>query len=138
MRLASLGAVAALLSIPAIAFGFSGPTAVKSGPPVVSYQCDGGRAASVVYESGSDYLHAKANVTLGGRTLELRSAPTLYGVRYRERRDGPALAWTIRGEQAWLTESPDPDSYAGEEHRLASCVRVRGAVVAADSHGDDH
>ena len=139
MRLATAGALAALLSIPAIAFGYSGPTAVKSGPPVIPYLCDGGRTASVVYESGSNFQHAKAKVTLDGRTVELRSAPTLYGSRYRGAGEtGTTLAWTLRGEQAWLTESPDEDSYAGEEQPLANCTRLRGAAPVPEAHGEDH
>lgn len=138
MRLASFGAAASALIAPAIALAFSGPTAVKSGPPVIPYLCDGGRPASVVYESGSDYRHARALVTLDGRTLELGAAPTLYGVRYRSEGEAPALAWTLRGEQAWLTEAPDEESYAGEEHAVARCVRLRAATVAAEAHGDDH
>jgi len=133
----------AALAAPAAVLGFANPPPGKSGPPVVPYACDSGREASAVYESGSDYRHAKARITLDGRTLELRAAPTLYGVRYRGAAEegGPALAWTLRGEQAWLTESPDEDGYAGEERELARCVRVRGAVpyaAAADGHDDDH
>lgn len=138
MRLAVFGAVAALLAIPALAVAYSGPTAVKSGPPVIPYLCDGGRSASVVYESGSDFRHAKALVTLEGRTVELVAAPTLYGVRYRSDGGAPALAWTLRGEEAWLTEAPEEDSYTGDERPLARCVRVRGAAPAAEVHGDDH
>lgn len=138
MRLGLAGAIVALTAIPAIAFAFSGPTAVKSGPPVVPYLCDGGRPASVVYESGSDYRHARARVTLDGRTLELRSAPTLYGARYRGDSEGSAVAWTLRGEQAWLTKAPDEDSYTREEDALARCVRLRGSSVASQGAGDDH
>lgn len=133
---------ATLLALPAIAWGFATPTAVKSGPATIPYLCGDGRAATVVYENGSDYRHARARLTYEGRTVELRSAPTLLGLRYRGDGDGgaPAWAWTLRGEQARLTESPDEESYAGEERELDRCVRVRGAVAVAthDGHGDDH
>ena len=130
-----------LLAAPALVFASSTPPPGKAGPAIVPYLCDGGRAASVVYESGSDYRHARALVTLDGRTLELRSAPTLYGVRYRAEagEEGAApLAWSLRGEEAWLTEAPDDDSYARQERALARCIRVRGIAAAEPAHGDDH
>ena len=80
-------------------------------------------------------------MTLDGHAYELEAAPTLYGVRYRGpgEGEGPPLAWTLRGEEAWLTEAPAEDSYAGEERTLARCVRVRGAYAAFESgHGTDH
>ena len=144
MKLASAGAALALLALPAIAFGFSTPPPGKSGPPVVPYLCNEGRQASVVYESGNDYIHARALVTIDGRTIEMRAAPALYGVRYRSEGAGESLAWSLRGEQARLTESPDADGYTGEEHALADCVRLRGAPPPAgeshggDAHGEDH
>lgn len=134
-------AAALLLAAPALLFAASTPPPGKAGPAIVPYLCDGGRAASVVYESGSDYQHARALVTLDGRTLELRSAPTLYGVRYRAEtaEEGTApLAWSLHGEEARLTEAPDADSYAREERELARCIRVRGMAAAQPAHGDDH
>ena len=134
----------AVLAAPALAFASSTPPPAKAGPATVPYLCDGGRAASVVYESGSDYQHARALVTLDGQTLEMRSAPTLYGVRYRAEagQDGASpLAWSLHGEEARLTEAPDEDSYARQERELARCIRVRGMAVAdsaAQEHGDDH
>ena len=144
MKLASAGAALALLALPAIGFGFSTPPPGKSGPPVVPYLCNEGRQASVVYESGSDYIHARALVTIDGRTIEMRAAPALYGVRYRSEAAAESLAWSIRGEQAWLTESPDADGYAGEEHALAYCTRLRGTPPPAsesqggEAHGEEH
>jgi hypothetical protein len=134
----------ALLGIPTIVVGYSTPPPGKAAPPVVSYQCNDGRAASVIYESGNDYVHAKARVTYDGRTFELEAAPTLYGVRYRgeSAEEGMPLAWTLRGEQAWLTESPDADGYTRQERERARCVRLRGgsaeAVGAGDGHGEGH
>ena len=66
------------------------------------------------------------------RTFDLRAAPTLYGVRYRgEATSGPALAWSLRGEEAVLSEAPEADSYVRAERELLRCVRVRGAMAAA-------
>lgn len=148
MRLLSACAAAALLAIPSLGFGYSTPPPAKSGPPVVPYLCSDGRPASVVYESGNDFVHAKALVTWDGRTLELEAAPTLYGVRYRAEEGEPPLAWSLRGEEAWLTEAPEADSYTREERELARCIRLRGAAnetAAAEpghgehgEHGEDH
>ena len=102
---------------------------VAAPPPVVPYLCSGGEIANVIYESGSDYLHAAARLTLGDRHLELHPAPTLYGFRYRTRSSGEgAYAWTVRGEQASLTESPDADGYVRGEREITRCIRLRGAL----------
>ena len=144
MKPTSAGVAAALLAIPAALFAYSTPPPGKAGPATIPYLCADGRPASVVYESGSDYLHARALVTFEGRTVEMRSAPTLYGVRYRSEAAGEAgapLAWSLRGEEAWLTESPDEESYVGEEREVTRCVRVRDAATPtpeAGEHGDDH
>jgi hypothetical protein len=142
MRILPACFAGALLAIPAALLGYATPPPGKSGPPVVPYLCHGGHEAVAIYESGSDFQHATAKITYEGRTIELRAAPTLYGVRYRgEGESGSALAWTLRGEEAWLTESPDEDSYAGDEPAIARCVRVRGVMpyaAAYGSHGDDH
>ena len=82
---------------------------VAAPPPVVPYLCSGGEIANVIYESGSDYLHAAARLTLGDRHLELHPAPTLYGFRYR-------------------TESPDADGYVRGEREITRCIRLRGAL----------
>src|SRR5262245_43974848 len=87
-----------LLSAALLLAGSNSPA--SNGPAPVPYACGDGRAASVVYESGNDYIHAKALVTLDGRTVELEAAPTLYGVRYRGHEGaGTPLAWTLRGEE---------------------------------------
>ena len=143
MKPISICLAAALLAIPAALAGSSNPAPGKAEPAIVPYSCDGGRAASVVYQSGSDYLHARALITFDGRTVPMRSAPTLYGVRYRgeaapDGRNVP-LAWSLRGEEARLTESPDEQGYAAGERELARCVRRRGADVAGRNpdHGPD-
>ena len=46
----------------------------------------------------------------------------------------PALAWSLRGEQAVLSEAPEADSYTRPERELLRCVRVRGAI-AVEKHG---
>ena len=136
MKLATLGAAAALVAVPALAIASGGGGRVKSGPAIIPYLCDGGRAA-IVYESG-DFHHGRATVTFDGRRLELGAAPTLYGLRYRGEEDGSsAVAWTLRGEEGWLTESPSEESYMNEEQALARCVRLRGESPAT-MHVDDH
>jgi hypothetical protein len=125
----------ALLSLPALAFGASTPPAGKAGPAVVPYVCGDGSLASVVYERGGDFRHARALVTHDSRTVELQAAPALYGVRYRSAGDGePVLAWSLRGEEAWLTESPDADGYTREEREIIRCVRQR-QIGIAEAHG---
>ena len=129
MKPFSACAAAALLAAPAILPGSSTPAPGAAAPAVVPYLCDGGRTASVIYQSGSDYRHARALVTIDGRTLAMRAAPALYGVRYRgEAGADIPLAWSLRGEAARLSESPDEESYAGEERDLVRCVRLRGGV----------
>lgn len=140
MRPLSTGIALVFLAIPTLVAG-SGAPPPKGAPAIIPYVCGDGQPANVIYLSGSDYRHAKAKVTYGGRTFELSAAPTLYGVRYRgEAGEGAPLAWTLSGEQAWLTESPDADGYTRQERELARCVRLRGAAVASasDGHGDGH
>ena len=143
MRRSSPWVAVALLAAPSIAFGFNTPPAGKAAPPVVPYLCSDGHTANVIYESGNDYLHARALVDYDGRTLELRSAPTLYGVRYRTEEGsegGAPLAWSLRGEQAVLSEAPEADSYTRAERELARCVRLRGAAAPAmdETHAGHH
>ncbi|HEV2864882.1 MAG TPA: MliC family protein [Allosphingosinicella sp.] len=135
---------AALLAAPAMAAASSGGGRVQAGPPEVPYLCSDGHSATVVYESGSDYRHARALVTRDGQTTEMRAAPTLYGVRYRAEagaEGGAPLAWSLRGEEAVLTEAPDDESYTREERQLVRCIRVRGAAPAdavAAAHRETH
>ena len=134
-----------LLAAPSVLIGSSGGGRVKSGPAIIPYQCSDGHPANVVYESGSDYLHARALVAHDGRTFDMRAAPTLYGVRYRTEgsdEGGRPMAWSLRGEEAWLTEAPDADSYTRDETAIARCARLRGIAVAHGEghgdHGEDH
>ena len=140
MRLSCILFATTLFAVPTIVSGYSGASSVKAGPAIVPYLCNGGQPANVVYESGSDFIHARALVTYDGRTVEMRAAPTLYGVRYRTEsaaEGGQPLAWSLKGEEALLTEAPAADSYTHEERALANCVRLRGAAVA-EAHGMDH
>jgi hypothetical protein len=125
------------LILAAAFFGLAGFNEAHSGPAVVPYLCGDGQPAQVVYESGSDYVHALARVTYGGRTIEMKAAPTLYGVRYRtEATDGAMpLAWSLRGEEGILSEAPSDDSYTRPEHALAQCARVREGTAADAGEG---
>lgn len=139
MKLSAILTLAGLAAIPAAALALApGGPMPKAGPPEVPYLCDDGRKAKVIYENGVGSRHARALVEIDGRTIELEQAPTLYGVRYRAAAadEGTPLAWSIRGEEAWLTEAPEADSYTREERALARCVRLRGAL--AEDHGDTH
>ena len=143
MKPTSLCLAAALLAAPSLAAASGTPAPSNAGPAPIPYLCSDGHEASVVYESGSDYHHAKAQVTYEGRTIEMRAAPTLYGVRYRAEagEGGTPLAWSLRGEEAWLTEAPDEESYTRQERAIVRCIRLRGALpvrtVSAESHGSD-
>ncbi len=133
MKPLPISLVAALLAFPAALSASGTPAPGKAEPAVVPYLCDGGRTAGVVYRGGSDYLHASALVAFDGRRFEMRSAPTLSGIRYRGDAGGDgaaALAWSLRGEEARLTESPAEDSYVEGEREIARCVRLRGALPA--------
>jgi hypothetical protein len=130
-------AAAALIALPSMAMGSGSAPVGKAAPATVPYLCSDGQTASVVYRSGSDFLHARAIVTHQGQVFDLQAAPTLYGARYRGETPGAtALAWSLRGEEAVLSEAPEADSYTRAERELLRCVRVRGAP-AAESHGSD-
>lgn len=135
-------AALALLSLPALAFGASTPPPGKAAPAIIPYVCADGSLASVVYEHGGDFHHARALITHDAHTVELRAAPALYGIRYRTAAETePTLAWSLRGEEAWLTESPDADGYTREEREVLRCVRQRQLGLAAaqgEEHGEAH
>lgn len=140
MRRSSAAWIAVSLSaLSSMATGSGSVPAGKAGPPTIPYLCSDGQTASVVYRGGSDFRHAQALVSHDGRTFDLRAAPTLYGVRYRGQADGgPALAWSLRGEEAVLSEAPEADSYVRAERELLRCVRVRGAMTADRHNADSH
>lgn len=140
MRRTSAACIAASLSaLSSIAVGSSSVPATKAEPAIIPYLCSDGQTASVVYRGGSDFRHAQALVSHDGRTFDLRAAPTLYGVRYRGDADGgPALAWSLRGEEAVLSEAPEADSYVRAERELLRCIRVRGAPDADRHAADSH
>ena len=129
-RSSALMAVLALSALHSAALGSGGARLGRAEPATVPYLCSDGATATVVYRGGSDFQHAEAMVSHDGRTFDLRAAPTLYGVRYRgEAEGGPSLAWSLRGEEAVLSEAPEADSYTRAERELLRCVRVRGAAV---------
>ena len=142
MKLSSAPIALALLALPSVAIALNTPTAEETGPPVVPYLCSDGHSANVIYESGNDYIHARARVEHEGHSYELEAAPTLYGVRYRTAsatEGGETVAWTLRDEQAVLSIAPDADSYTREEQELLRCSRLRGgAPAAAEAHGESH
>lgn len=132
----------AIPSLVGIAFAlsaYSGGGRVANAPQIIPYVCEGGRAASAVYEHGSVYQHAKVRLTVDGRTTELEAAPTLYGIRYRNEPSAAEprhLIWAVRGESAWLAEATEPYRSDAEGQRLLSCHRQRGGAGAhsSDSH----
>lgn len=130
-------AAAALAGAAFLLSGFSGPTAVKSGPPVIPYLCEDGRPATAVYAHGGDYRHAKVKLTYDGHTSELSAAPAVSGMRYLGEagaEGGHALVWSVRGEEGHLAEVHD-----GEDRQIARCVRVRNAAGGeAASHSEGH
>ena len=128
-------AAAALAGLPSIAMASGGVRLGHSEPATVPYLCSDGGTARVVYRGGNDFQHARALVSHDGRTFDLRAAPTLYGVRYRgEAEGGSTLAWSLRGEEAVLSEAPEADSYTRAERELLRCIRVRGAGAATEPH----
>jgi len=124
--------IPSLLALAAFSEGHGG------GPPVVPYACSDGETAQVVYEAGGDFLHARALVTHGGRTIEMAAAPTLDGLRYRggAGEGGAPLAWSVRGEEAILSAAPTEQSYAGEEEALLRCQRLRAGDFAVAGPGE--
>ena len=137
MRGSAICAAAAMIGAAFLLSGYSGPTAVKSGPPVIPYLCDDGRPATAVYEHGGDYRYARVKLTYDGHTSELRAAPAVSGMRYvgeASGQSGHALAWSLRGEEGRIAEAQD-----GEDRPVARCVRVRSAAGAdSPTHGDGH
>ena len=140
MKPTSVCLAAALLASSSLAAASGSPAPGNSGPAPIPYLCSDGHSATVVYESGSDYGHARALVTYEGRTIEMRAAPTLYGVRYRAdaSEGGTPLAWSLRGEEAWLTEAPEEESYTRQEHAVARCIRLRGALPVQTASSEAH
>jgi len=139
MKPSSAWCAAALIALPSMAMGSGTAPAGKAEPPVVPYLCSDGQTASVVYRSGNDFQHASALVTHQGQVFDLRAAPTLYGVRYRSETPGAtAMAWSLRGEEAVLSEAPEADSYTRAERELLRCVRVRGAAPLASHDEESH
>jgi len=135
MRRSSLLTASGLILM-GVALTAAGGGRVANAPPVIPYVCDGGRAASAIYEHGGVFSQVKLRLTIDGRTTEMSAAPTLYGSRYRNEPNAAEprrLIWAIRGESAWLAEATDPYRSDLEGSRLLSCHRQRGA---AQPHGE--
>lgn len=129
MKTSSPLAITALVGAAFMLSGFAGGGRVSSGPATVPYVCEGGRPVSAIYEHGGDFLHAKVLITYDGRTTELEAAPTLYGIRYMSEAGAGAqpLAWSLRGERAWLSEVTDAADVANPGRAIAQCTRLRSA-----------
>ena len=111
-------------------------------PGDIPYRCGGGHLARITYENGGWFVRAKASLAWDGRTIHLQASPPTYGLRYVSADDAadPVLIWTVRGEEAWLSEiarNAAPDAPARE---LAHCTRVRegGEAPAAGEGGEAH
>lgn len=121
-------ATVALIGAAFMLSGYAGGGRVAASPATVPYVCEGGGSVSAIYKNGGDFLHAKVLLTYDGRTTELDAAPTLYGIRYASAASAEspqALAWSIRGERAWLSEIADPADVTNEGRPIAQCARVR-------------
>jgi hypothetical protein len=109
-------------------------------PSYVPYRCADGHMARLVYEHGGWFVKARASLAWDGRTIELQASPPTYGLRYVSADDAadPVMIWTVRGEEAWLSEiarNAAPDAPARE---LAHCTRVReGAEAPAAAEGGE-
>ena len=108
----------------------------------IAYRCADGHVARLVYENGGWFVKARASLVWDGRTVALQASPPTYGLRYVSADDAadPVLIWTVRGEEAWLSEiarNAAPDAPARE---LAHCTRVRegGEAPAAGEGGEAH
>ena len=66
-----------------------------------------------------------------GRSRCGRRRPFTASATAASPRTGPALAWSLRGEEAVLSEAPEADSYTRPERELLRCIRVRGALATA-------
>lgn len=102
------------------------------GPAGMAYACSDGHAVRVAYEGGGYFPRATARLVRDGRTTELAAVPSASGLRYVGEAEGavPASAWSVRGEEAWLSAL---DADHGEEREIAHCTRLRSAG-AEDHH----
>lgn len=138
MKRKSPMAAVALIGAAFMLSGFAGGGAVRSGPATIAYACEGGQQASAIYENGGDFLHAKVLLTYGGRTSELEAAPTLFGIRYVGGEGAQPLAWSVRGERAWLSEGIPADNVVDGGQTLAQCTRLRTTAADAGHAEGEH
>lgn len=102
-----------------------------AGPAGLPYACGDGRAARIYYDGG-DPNRSPARLEFDGRTVLLRPAPAMSGLRYRSE---SGLVWSAQGDEARLSEA-NPD---GSEREVARCARIRdGATAPPPEHGEDH
>ncbi|HST36833.1 MAG TPA: MliC family protein [Allosphingosinicella sp.] len=91
-------------------------------PAGIPYSCGNGQGVRITYEGGGYYPRGTAELAYQGRLVRLAAMPPTYGLRYQEPGDArPALVWSARGEEAWLTELAADYS----ERELAHCTRLR-------------
>ena len=93
--------------------------------PGIPYACADGKPARVFYTGGGYFPRARARLEYDGREYRLVAVPPTYGLRYVT--DGadnaPIMIWSVRAEEAWLTEL-DPGQ--SEEREIAHCTRFHG------------
>ena len=86
-------------------------------------------------KAAAGFRARRARLLFDGRAIELAATPPTYGLRYvsaEERRDGPILVWSARGEEAWLAELADDDSTGARDRPLHPAEeRRRGAHAEA-------
>src|SRR3954469_3705832 len=101
----------------------------EAGHPTIPYACAGGKQALVAYEGGGYFPRAHARPTYDGRERELSGVPPTYGLRYVSEggENAPITIWSVRAEEAWLTELAPGQS---EEREIAHCTRIREEGLA--------
>ena len=101
------------------------------GPPPpprdIAYSCGDGHVARITYANGGWFVKARASLVWDGRTVELQASPPTYGLRYVSADDAadPVMIWTVRGEEAWLSEIARNAAPDAPEREIARCTRVR-------------
>ena len=108
------------------------------GPAGIPYACADGKAARIFYEGGGYFPRARARLLYDSRTIEMQATPPTYGLRYVSDAGGdndPILIWSVRGEEAWLSELAPEQA---EERELAHCTRQRAGGVPAEPEPEHH
>lgn len=134
------------------------------GPAGIPFACADGKVAWAYYEGGGYFPRGTVRIAYDGRDMELRAVPPTYGLRYvseggegghegaagagheggaeagHEGAEAPVMIWSVRGEEAWLSQL-DPGQ--SEERELTHCTRIREGVVPtppvhSEGHGAEH